>query len=243
MSKAAPPPRPRCPLVDQEVVEMAFQLRRQATGHDFLPLHPHRVVAISCALRDRDTFRVWSLGAETDGEAVLVQRFFDGYSEYAAARVVERRRIRPSRAALPGPDPRGESASLLGHGRRRQGVPLQQLHRPLSSSHCDLMDLLSLYQIRACAPLDEISQLLGLPGKLGFDGSQVWEAYQGRLADIRHYCETDVVNTYLVYLRFPAHAGDPHRRGALGGMRACAQYAGRLFRAALKEFLARWRGS
>ena len=64
------------------------------------------------------------------------------------------------------------------------------------------MDLLSLYQIRACAPLDEISQLLGLPGKLGFDGSQVWEAYAGRLADIRHYCETDVVNTYLVYLRF-----------------------------------------
>ena len=57
---------------------MAFQLRRQATGHDFLPLHLHRVVAISCALRDRDTFRVWSLGAETDGEAVLVQRFFDG---------------------------------------------------------------------------------------------------------------------------------------------------------------------
>ena len=40
------------------------------------------------------------------------------------------------------------------------------------------MDLLALYQGRAVAPLDEIAQLLGFPGKLGMDGSQVWEAYQ-----------------------------------------------------------------
>ena len=74
--------------------------------------------------------------------------------------------------------------------------------------HCDLMDLLALYQGRAVAPLDEIAQLLGLPGKLGMDGSQVWDAYQaGRIADIRNYCETDVVNTYLVFLRFQAMRG------------------------------------
>ena len=29
----------------------------QASGNDFLQLHLHRVVAIACALRDRDTFR------------------------------------------------------------------------------------------------------------------------------------------------------------------------------------------
>ena len=50
-------------LPDRDVAEMAFTLRRQATGNDFLPLHLHRVVAISCALRDRDSFKVWSLGA------------------------------------------------------------------------------------------------------------------------------------------------------------------------------------
>jgi predicted PolB exonuclease-like 3'-5' exonuclease len=74
--------------------------------------------------------------------------------------------------------------------------------------HCDVMDLLALYQGRAVAPLDEIAQLLGLPGKLGMDGSQVWSAYQaGKLAHIRNYCETDVVNTYLVFLRFQAMRG------------------------------------
>ena len=48
---------------DAQVAEMAFQQRRQATGSDFLQLHLHRVVAISCALRERDSFRVWSLGS------------------------------------------------------------------------------------------------------------------------------------------------------------------------------------
>src|SRR3972149_12057008 len=47
---------------DAEVAEMAFQLRRQKTGSDFLPHHLQRVVAISCALREGDGFRGWSLG-------------------------------------------------------------------------------------------------------------------------------------------------------------------------------------
>ena len=69
--------------------------------------------------------------------------------------------------------------------------------------HLDLMDVLAGYQNRAWAPLDEIAQLCGLPGKIGMDGSQVYEAYKrGEIAAIRNYCETDVANTYLLYLRF-----------------------------------------
>jgi hypothetical protein len=75
--------------------------------------------------------------------------------------------------------------------------------------HLDLMDLLSLYQPRATAPLDEIARLAGFAGKLGMDGARVWDAYrQGALAAIRAYCETDVVNTYLLYTRFRRLRGD-----------------------------------
>src|SRR5437763_140331 len=68
-------------------------------------------------------------------------------------------------------------------------------------------DFLPLHQHRvvaiACAPRDEVARLLGFPGKLGMDGSKVWEAYQsGKIDDIRKYCETDVANTYLVFQRF-----------------------------------------
>ena len=67
---------------DEQVAAMAFQRRRQTTGSDFLQLHLHRVVAISCALRDRDSFRVWSLGEPEDDEGKLIQRFFDGIEKY-----------------------------------------------------------------------------------------------------------------------------------------------------------------
>src|SRR3546814_2435989 len=46
----------------EDVANIAFHQRRQKNGTDFLPLHQHRVVAISCALRERDSFKVWPPG-------------------------------------------------------------------------------------------------------------------------------------------------------------------------------------
>jgi len=65
-----------------------------------------------------------------------------------------------------------------------------------------------MYQSRANAPLDVLSRLAGYPGKLGMDGSQVWQAYrEGQIEQIRSYCETDVVNTYLLFNRFQRMRG------------------------------------
>jgi len=69
--------------------------------------------------------------------------------------------------------------------------------------HTDLMDVLSGFHHRNRVSLANMACLLGLPGKLGFDGSQVWDAWQaGDRDSIRRYCETDVLNTWLIYLRF-----------------------------------------
>ena len=227
---------------DADVAAMAFQLRRQSAGHDFLPLHLQRVVAISCALSDRESFRIWSIGGEDAPEAEIIQRFFDGIEKYTPQLVS----WNGAGFDLPVLHYRG-----LIHGVRaprywdtgdddrefRYNNYISRYHM----RHCDVMDLLALYQGRAVAPLDEIAQLLGLPGKLGMDGSQVWNAYlEGRLADIRNYCETDVVNTYLVFLRFQA------MRGSLTQEQYVAQCG--LVRATLersaephwREFLSRW---
>ena len=54
----------------------------------------------------------------------------------------------------------------------------------------------------------ELAKLCGFPGKLGMDGSQVWPAFRdGRLAEIRDYCETDVANTWLMFCRFQRMRG------------------------------------
>ena len=194
---------------DADVASMAFQLRRQATGHDFLPLHLHRVVAISCALSDRDVFKVWSIGSGGEGEGEIIQRFFDGIEKYTPQLVS----WNGSGFDLPVLHYRGlihavRAPRYWDTGDEDKEFRFNNYISRYHMRHCDVMDLLALYQGRAVAPLDEIAQLLGLPGKLGMDGSQVWAAYAaGRLADIRNYCETDVVNTYLVFLRFQAMRG------------------------------------
>lgn len=75
--------------------------------------------------------------------------------------------------------------------------------------HCDLLDVLSDYGASARCRLNEICAVMGYPGKIGVDGSQVAAMYDaGKIKEIRDYCETDVLNTYLVYLRYMYHRGD-----------------------------------
>ena len=92
--------------------------------------------------------------------------------------------------------------------------------------------------------LDEVSRLLGLPGKLGTDGSQVAGMYDaGRTEDIRNYCELDVLNTYLVYLRHRLHTGyllDAAHDAAVADVNSYLE-AERHVRAHLGEFLDAWR--
>ncbi|MCC7487352.1 MAG: 3'-5' exonuclease [Burkholderiales bacterium] len=230
-------------LADGEVAEMAFQARRQATGSEFLPLHLHRVVAISCALREHESFRVWSIGSEGDGEAILIQRFFDGVAKYTPQLVS----WNGGGFDLPVLHYRGlahgvKAGRYWDMGEEDREFRFNNYISRYHQRHLDLMDLLALYQPRANAPLDELAQLLGLPGKLGMAGAKVWEAFlAGKLAAIRRYCEADVVNTYLVYLRFQrmreALTAEEHHR-------ECELVRATLAKSAephWKEFLGRWR--
>ncbi len=192
-----------------DVADMAFQSRRQAIGSDFLQLHVQRIVAISCALRDKNDFCVWSLGNPADSEAELIRRFFEGIDKYS-----------PQLVSWNGGGfdlPVLHYRSLIHGLQARRYWDMGEDDREFKwnnylsryhTRHLDLMDLLALYQPRANAPLDELAKLMGFPGKLGMDGSQIWGAFQsGEISAIRNYCETDVVNTYLVFLRFQLMRG------------------------------------
>ena len=107
--------------------------------------------------------------------------------------------------------------------------------------HLDLMDVLSGYQARARAGLSDIAVLLGFPGKLGFDGSQVWDAYlRGELARIRHYCETDVLNTWLVFLRFQYMRGRLSAAGLADELLRTRAWLTEAKQPHFDEFLAAW---
>ncbi len=196
-------------MSDRDVAELAFQRRRQVSGNDFLALHLHRVVAIACTLRDENQFAVWSLGHRDEPEGDLLRRFFDGLERYTPQLVSWNGGgfdlpVLHYRALVHGVKARRYWD--LGDDDRefRFNNYISRYHM----RHLDLMDVLSSYQPRAVAPLDDIARMLGFPGKLGMDGSKVWAAFQnGELDAIRNYCETDAVNTYLVFLRFQMMRG------------------------------------
>lgn len=194
---------------DDDVAKIAFHQRRQQTGTDFLPLHQQRVVAISCALREGDHFKVWTLGAPDEPEGQLIQRFFDGIEKYTPNLVS----WNGGGFDLPVLHYRGmihgvQAPRYWDMGDDDREFKWNNYISRYHTRHLDLMDLLAMFNARANAPLDAMAQLCGFPGKLGMDGSKVWDAFQaGEIEAIRNYCETDVVNTYLVYLRFQLMRG------------------------------------
>jgi len=197
-------------MPDAEVAEMALLMRRQQTGgSDFLPLHLQRVVTISCALRSGDSFKVFSLSEPDADEGQIIQRFFDGLEKYTPQIIS----WNGGGFDLPVLHYRGmrhkvTAARYWDLGEDDRDFKWNNYISRYHTRHLDLMDLLAMYQPRASIGLDGFAKLLGFPGKLGMDGSQVWSAWQaGRSAEIRDYCETDVVNTHLVYLRFQLMRG------------------------------------
>ncbi len=195
--------------LDEDIANIAFHQRRQHNGSDFLPLQQHRVCAISCALREGNYFKVWSLGEKDASEKEIIQRFFDGIEKYTPQIIswngggfdlpVLHYRAMINKVQAPRYWDLGEDDKDF-----KWNSYISRYH----TRHLDLMDLLALYNARANAPLDDLAKLCGFPGKLGMDGSKVWDAYKaGKIEEIRNYCETDVTNTHLVYLRFQLMRG------------------------------------
>ena len=77
-----------------------------------------------------------------------------------------------------------------------------------SEDALDLCDALSSFSSGARATLNEISRIMGLTGKPGMDGSEVEKYHkEGKIKEIADYCESDVVNTYRVWLRYELFRG------------------------------------
>lgn len=192
-------------------VHQAWQAQRAAQGQsDFMPLHLQRVLCISCVFRNADGLRVHSF-VDRDGasEGKVVQTFFNAIEKHSPQLVS----WNGSGFDLPVLHYRGLIHGVvadhywdMGEGDRefKWNNYIGRYHL----RHLDLMDLLAKYTPRANAPLDALAKLCGFPGKLGMDGSQVYAQYQaGQTEDIRRYCETDVLNTYLMYCRFQKMRG------------------------------------
>ncbi len=229
-------------LSDEEVGTAMTFLRQQQAGTDFLPLHQQRIVAISVTFRTADSFRVWSLGDEESDEAELVRRFFDGIERYS-----------PDLVSWNGG---GFDLPVLHYRALKHGVQAPRYWETGESDrdfkwnnylsrfhwrHVDLMDVIAGFQPRGRASLDQMAVMLGFPGKLGMSGGKVWETFlNGGIRDIRNYCETDVLNTWLIYLRFEFMRGNLDQESLQREYALVRSTLATMDQDHLNEFLAAW---
>jgi predicted PolB exonuclease-like 3'-5' exonuclease len=180
-----------------EALRRVLAERRARTGgrSDFLPLPYHRPVAACLleAIEEGGVLRVSDVAAWTDGdgcEAEFLARTWDRFAGAALVTfhgkgfdipVLELRSLKHS-VPIPG-----------WFAARRAGVIVE---------HHDLKEILSAQGAATAAPLDLYAKLVGLPGKEGVAGADVQALYaQGALGRIAAYCMTDVVQTFLLFLR------------------------------------------
>lgn len=232
---------------DGDIAELMFSRRRQESNgrSEFLRHHLQKLVAISVLLRQQgQKIELFSLGEPDDDEQTLLRCFFDLVEEHT-----------PTLVSWNGS---GFDLPVLHYRALLHGVPCARYWEDGSrdadfrwnnylnryhSRHTDLMSVLSGQQSFAFASLNEIAIMLGLPGKMLLDGGAVWQCYQRNdLATIRDYCEIDVLNTYLIYLRYqllrarlnPQRHADECDRVAAALGEGSAQH--------LQDFLRAWRG-
>jgi hypothetical protein len=229
-------------IPDEDVAKAMTFHQLQATGSEFLPLYQQRVVAVSVVMRRHDELKVLSLGSPASDERELVKRFFDGIDHYAPVLVswngcgfdlpvLHYRALRHKVASRRYWEVGDEDREF------RYNNYLGRFHW----RHIDLMDVLAGYQNRGRAGLAEVAAMLGLPGKMGMDGSRVWETWlAGGIEQIRAYCETDALNTYLVYLRFQYIRGLLDDAGLAREEARVRDLLGASSGAHLREFLAAW---
>jgi predicted PolB exonuclease-like 3'-5' exonuclease len=210
-------------LDDATVAQVMTFKHRQTRHNDVLPPHQQRVVAISAVMRSSEGVRVFSLGEEQAPEREIVQRFFDGLERYS-----------PTLVSWNGS---GFDLPVLNYRALAHGVNFHW-------RHIDLMDVLSGYGAGGRGSLDHVAQLLRLPGKLGMSGADVWPSYQrGELAAIRNYCETDALNTYLIYLRFQVLRGELDAKQHAHETQLVEAKLEQSGQAHLREFLDAWRAT
>lgn len=231
-------------LSDEDCAEALFALRRAKVGNDFLPHYLQKIVAISLVLNQANTIKVWSLGDEHSDEKDLIQRFFSGLDKYTPTLVSWNGSgfdlpVLHYRALL-----HGVSAPTYWEtGDNQQAFRWNNYLNRYHYRHLDLMDILAAYQNKAYAPLDDIATLLGFPGKMGMSGAKVWEQFcAGNLKSIRDYCETDVLNTYCVYLGFELMRGTLERSDYEKALARLKDYlASEADKQHLQEFLSKMR--
>lgn len=163
----------------------------------FPPTYAHRVIVVGCLWLGAD-YRMRKLGILGEGadEAGVLSAFSRFVDKHRPALVTYNGRT----FDLPVLALRSLHCGVaMGWYYQERGLR----YRYSEDGHIDLCDWLADHGAARQSSLDALARLIGLPGKVGVDGSQIEGMYRsGQLQRIQDYCLADVAQTALLFLRF-----------------------------------------
>jgi 3'-5' exonuclease len=240
---------PENALTLEQAYDSARNKLLETQQSDFFPIPYHLPIAIATLQAD-ENYRIKSLscsGIDKYSEKELVERFwslFEGTQTLVTYNgrgfdlpVLESRSLRHCMA-------------LPRYFATGQGSSTYRGNRYSSQYHYDVCDFLSNFGVvHRRGSLDVNAKLIGLPGKYTIAGEDVEYLYrQGRLKEINQYCMTDVIQTFLLFLRVERLRGKLDLPGYEAAVKAAREDLEQRASAAgpdnfLSDFLQRWKDS
>lgn len=183
---------------DDDALNALIALRHAEAGNDFMRLPLHQVACLSFLWIENGQFTLRSLSLETMSEPQILSIFLRAFAK------------KPTLVSwngagfdLPVLLYRMTYHKINAHAITGAGVGKYDYLNRYSETHIDLMDKFTFGAWGNKQKLDTIACLCGFAGKGEIDGSQVVPMVQaGKWQELTTYCESDVLNTWLVYLRW-----------------------------------------
>jgi 3'-5' exonuclease len=178
---------------------------REVMGDKFPKHIYHSIVCIGALIahREDDRWTIDAIGAPHIGdrtEKELIQTFVDKIGELVPQLVTFN----------------GNSFDLpvlryraMVHSVAAPGLSARPYFNRYTEDAIDLCDVLSSFASQSKATLHQMCKVMGMPGKPDdIHGGEVARFYlEGRIKEVADYCETDIVNTYRVWLRYELFRG------------------------------------
>lgn len=207
---------------DTEVCLQAFAEQKERAGFEFLPITFHKIISIASVLCD-DYGKFDMVGvfgrkhqqeiSDVSIESLTLSEFLKFFNKKQPKLVSFNGRgfdipallLRAMKYNL-------ESLSYFEQDNVELNKNKWENYRQRYSErfHVDLLDSLSHFGSVRGLKLDDVSLLCGLPGKYDVSGADVYRLYyeEKNLGKIDEYCQSDVLNTYWVYLKYEVLKGN-----------------------------------
>ena len=212
---------------DLKISRLALKQQEDKTGSSFLPIPFHQVVAISAVVSDDfGAFKKVS-SIEGDDEKQMIESFlkfidkhnpklvsFNGRNFDMPLLMMRAMKYNLSCSAYFEKDNKMLNKSKWDNYR----------YRFSDRFHVDLMDHISEFGAARGLKLDLLCTMMGIPGKFDVSGDQVMDLYyQGEVEKIKEYCESDVLNTYWLYLKYELLKGNMNLEDYLNNLDSMSQ--------------------